>query len=367
MRLKQSTSAIGNYGLHEEWDSHPSSLGLRESGSSRYLCANRGEATEGDQRGGCDEAAGENFPGDGLLHDARNLVSAIGLYCDLLSMPGVLKPEHRKYPEELRLLGTRSQEMIEHLMHSLAAQQHSSIREAALPRLLDANHRASESIADSGRMLQTYSRGAPVSLRFIVERCSGLLSQVANGRRIEVTYGPAADAPVRIAEESVERILVNLVRNGSVALGEGNAAIRITVGSLPYGAGDAKPWPFQRVRLVVEDSGCGMEARQLEALLSGRGPVPRGNHGIGFRVVRELVSASNGELRIASAQGIGTRIQIEWPMAEMVAIGRGNAGMSRDRTADGDSRFIAGRPAAHTAVGAQLRNVALSEERHGAR
>jgi hypothetical protein len=34
-------------------------------------------------------------------------------------MPGVLKPEHRNYPEELRLLGTRSGALIEHLIQLL--------------------------------------------------------------------------------------------------------------------------------------------------------------------------------------------------------------------------------------------------------
>src|ERR1035441_6527958 len=36
--------------------------------------------------------------GEGMLHDARNLMGALGLYCDLLSMPGELKPEHNHYP-----------------------------------------------------------------------------------------------------------------------------------------------------------------------------------------------------------------------------------------------------------------------------
>jgi hypothetical protein len=34
-------------------------------------------------------------------------------------------------------------------------------------------------------------------------------------------------------------------------------------------------------------------------------------------VVRELVAASGGDLRVMSAQGIGTRVQIEWPATAM--------------------------------------------------
>ena len=281
-----------------------------------------------------------------MLHDARNLMGALGLYCDLLSMPGVLKPEHNHYPEELRLLGTRSRALIENLMQSLLAQgradglclaaadkaEYADSSSAGLTR----THRPS---GDSGNAIK------PASLRTVVERCSGLLSRVAGGRVIEVSYGVAAAVPVLVAEEAIERILVNLVRNASAALDEGATAcnpssdatagasgsvremsadstedetpgaIRLGVGLLVNRVGDPKPWPFRRVRLTVEDSGSGMTAEKLERLLSGGRAPSRGSHGIGFRVVRELVAASDGDLRVVSEPGIGTRVQIEWPVA----------------------------------------------------
>src|ERR1019366_3115065 len=114
--------------------------------------------------------------GEGLLHDARNLMGTLGLYCDLLSMPDVLKPEHRQYADDLRLVGTRSGALIEHLIEHLA-----------------------QSHANKG----TLHPVKPVSLRGVVERCSGLLSLVADGCAIEVGYGEAAAAPVEVAEEAV--------------------------------------------------------------------------------------------------------------------------------------------------------------------
>ena len=39
-----------------------------------------------------------------LAHDARNMMTAISLYCDLLEEPGVLAASHRHYGCELRLL-----------------------------------------------------------------------------------------------------------------------------------------------------------------------------------------------------------------------------------------------------------------------
>jgi signal transduction histidine kinase len=258
--------------------------------------------------------------GEGLLHDARNLTGALGLYCDLLSLPGVLKPEHIHYAAELRLLGTRSGVLMERLTLSLLA---------------------SDSETTPARAIGTGVATAPcpVSLREIVERCSGLLGRVAGGRTIELSYGPASSSPVLAEQEDVERILVNLVRNAAAALEargravDGTArstvrevmrdptadpdpeAVRIGIGLLQGRVGDSGAWPFRRVRLTVEDSGCGMLPEQLERLLhSGRAP-SRGGRGIGFRVVRELVAAGGGDLRVSSAPQLGTRVQIEWPLA----------------------------------------------------
>ena len=43
-----------------------------------------------------------------VAHDARNMVTALGLYCDLLEEPGVLAAPYAHYGHELRLRG-RSQ------------------------------------------------------------------------------------------------------------------------------------------------------------------------------------------------------------------------------------------------------------------
>lgn len=289
-----------------------------------------------------------------LLHDARNLLGAIGLYCDLLSMPDVLDPEHRQYAEELRMLGARSGTLIERLLQSSLANGRSSAQLVTGPAWDGAaspaqNQEAADIDAkNSGTDATSATEPKPVNLQMIVERCSGLLSRVAGGRFIEVSYGDAASLPIAIEEEAVERILINLVRNAAGALsraehpdnterdaiiGDGRGgvlqrgadataddtpgAIRIGLGFVVNRTEDPRPWPIRRVRLTVEDSGCGMSEQQLERILCGdRNQSPDG-HGIGFRVVRELVAASTGELRVMSALGIGTRVQIEWPVNSM--------------------------------------------------
>jgi signal transduction histidine kinase len=257
---------------------------------------------------------------EGLLHDARNLIGTIGLYCDLLSIPGVLKPEHRQYPDELRHLGERSGALIDGLMQSLLAGRKGDAGCPAAASCPNAGRDAAESGSSDGDLCSSIY---PISLRSVLERHSGLLSRVADHGAIEIHFGPAAAAPVRISEEAVERILVNLVRNAAAALRDpassscdgGPGRISITLGLLANRVGEPKPWPFQRLRLSVEDSGCGMADHQVQSLLHGRAAARKDAHGIGFSVVRELVAATLGEIQVMSAPGYGTRVQIEWPVA----------------------------------------------------
>ncbi len=51
----------------------------------------------------------------GLVHDARNMVAAMDLYCDLLGEPGVLSAPFQHYASELRLVGRASRMLLEKL------------------------------------------------------------------------------------------------------------------------------------------------------------------------------------------------------------------------------------------------------------
>jgi len=360
MRAKQSSTALG---MHSRSGPFIAPIPIRAPAAVPVAVAIRGVTPIHSTKPGTAVWSGPAVvcagvaQGEGLLHDARNLTGALGLYCDLLSVPGVLKPEHTHYAAELRLLGTRSGALMERLTLTLLA-------------------------SESGSGVAAMRTARPVSLREIVERCSGLLSRVAGGRAIEVSYGPAASAPVMAREEDFERVLVNLVRNAAAALEtRGKAAgspakdaaarstvremvrdpaadpapeaVRIGVGQIQERIGDARPWPFGWVRLTVEDSGCGMGAEQVKRLLEGSGALARGGRGVGFRVVRELVAAAGGDLRVMSAAGLGTQVQIEWPVATVAleemaeiegkresrrALGLTAAGAGPRRSATGDRR-----------------------------
>jgi hypothetical protein len=51
-----------------------------------------------------------------VAHDARNMVTALGLYCDLLEEPGVLATAFTHYAHELRLVAAASRRLVEKLV-----------------------------------------------------------------------------------------------------------------------------------------------------------------------------------------------------------------------------------------------------------
>jgi hypothetical protein len=51
-----------------------------------------------------------------VAHDARNMVTALGLYCDLLEEPGVLAAPFAHYGNELRLVAAASRRLVEKLV-----------------------------------------------------------------------------------------------------------------------------------------------------------------------------------------------------------------------------------------------------------
>jgi len=137
-------------------------------------------------------------------------------------------------------------------------------------------------------------------LREIVERFAALAGSAAVRLRVELddtivaTVDPAA----------LHQVVINLLDNAVKYAGDGPITLRM---SLDGG----------RARLEVEDSGPGIPAGDRLRIwepfvrLRPRGEMP--GSGIGLAVVRELVAAHEGECRVESAEGGGSRFVVELP------------------------------------------------------
>jgi len=266
------------------------------------------------------EEGGEALALAGITHDARNLVTALGLCAELLSQPGVLAPTHGHFSGEIRSIAESSGQLVKRLSEfcrKTAQTKESLVAEAAVADL-------SESVQKMQSLL-TAIAGPLAEVQFACLPCGGHL---------------------RLTEESLTRILVNLVRNAADAMPTGGR-IRITTqrgggtsflwtvdgdgteqgaeylwDDSPHGAGPGTG----TVQLTVEDDGPGIPTEFLERVFDsgfttregGRSWPESQHHGLGLSIVRELVEAAGGTVRAANAPLSGARFEIELPLTNVI-------------------------------------------------
>jgi len=248
-----------------------------------------------------------------LAHDARNLISALEVYCELLAAPGVLAPGFDCYAEDLRRLAGSGAGLIE----ALAAEGDGSHSRPSLggPGEIDDYppvRRPFPPIEDLGAELEALE--AP------------LRALAGTGARLEVESRPCAGRLALNAEDLL-RILFNLVANAAEAL----ASLPIELRRRPFlritaqrGGGASflpGPPPFdgQTVLLSVRDNGPGIDARHLPHIFDAGFSTRQSDdaddrRGLGLAIVRRLVVAAGGAVRAVSASGLGARFDIELPI-----------------------------------------------------
>ena len=246
-----------------------------------------------------------------IAHDTRNVVAALRLYCDLLAEPGVLSEGHQHYAAELQAIAAASSGLVEQLA-ALGLPSQSEARVSSVPA------------TPSGRVS---SASAYIDdLTVAVRRLEGPLATMA-GEKIDL-HVETLPCPgrVRLSQESLTRILINLTRNAAEAMPQGGR-IRITLQQ-----GDGGNFLDRRrvsatsprtVLLCVQDSGPGVPERQMPHLFeagfttkgSDDAAHPASAHrGLGLSIVRHLAESAGGCVRAISVAGRGARFEVELPL-----------------------------------------------------
>lgn len=255
-----------------------------------------------------------------VAHDARNMVTALGLYCDLLEEPGVLAAPYLHYGSELRLVAAASRRLVEKLMalDQPAASQMSfwrndapatgqwPVRTPDTPRTVQASH------WDALPSLPM----ANLAAELLATR--NLLSALA-GPAIAVTVDTEGGAlPVHLTAEDLTRVLVNLVKNAVEAMPAG--------GRIQIGLREQEKTGSPRLVLTVEDNGPGIPPEALEQVFvsgysvhaqdTAETTAPDMHRGLGLTIARGIVESAGGRIRAESRALGGARIVIELPAAE---------------------------------------------------
>jgi signal transduction histidine kinase len=258
----------------------------------------------------------------GLAHDAGNLLAALGLYCDLLSIPGVLRPEHQHYATELRLISERSSKLIQRLLTapdwsaSDVTQPSAAARLSLPPALL---RRPGVRSSDAFAAITTASSHTPPNPVDMLRILTPILQRIAAGAATVTVTCPASLPPLDVSSEVIERITVNLVRNAA-------EAIRIQRCEFEDSSAPTSSVPppgkilvtfavmADRAQLTVEDNGPGMPPAIVASYLQPAPPPDGATRGLGHRIVHELATSTHGQLSIRVRPDHGTLFCLKWPI-----------------------------------------------------
>jgi signal transduction histidine kinase len=252
-----------------------------------------------------------------IAHDARNMVTALDLYCDLLQEPGVLAAPFAHYGGELRLVAAASRRLVEKLV-SLDSDDDLESTDAAETTAIS-NLGA---VSSKKRKPQQWTNVPAEPIRNLAAELFANRSLLASlaGPTIALTVDAQGGAvPVHMTSEDLTRILINLVKNAAEAM---SAVGRIHISLWESRGEQNTPW----VTLNVEDNGPGLNDGTLDKLFepkTSRQPGsdvfvssqwPSAHRGLGLSITRSIVEASGGAIHAANRDPVGACFQIELPV-----------------------------------------------------
>lgn len=288
----------------------------------------------------------------GLLHDARNVVAAMDLYCDLLAEPEVLAAEWRHYAADLRLVSGAGRRLLDKLAMTAAQTSYGPPAAAAVTELRSRHKAAADtpfSVGDgpsasrrtepgTAALKSAHPKDRPTPLwpagfrpAFpAVDRESAPVERVCEELRrilplLAAIAGPGVsieicdssqDWPLPLSGEDLTRVMVNLVRNASEAMaGSGRIQIAVeeTAGFVVLSVADEGPGIPRELMERVFQAGFSTYETQVVTDASGQtlektpaAAWPVKHRGLGLSIVRSIVSASRGTVWAANRSGLQT-------------------------------------------------------------
>jgi signal transduction histidine kinase len=176
---------------------------------------------------------------------------------------------------------------------------------------------SAERILRFTRELVTYARPSrgrvePVGVHAAIDQAVAFCEHVLSSAHVQVVrhYGDEVES-VDGASEQLVQVFVNLLTNASQAARPSGGSVAITT-SRP-------PGPVERVIVVVEDDGSGIAPDDLPQIF-----VPffttrddKQGTGLGLSIVKSIIDGHDGDIRVDSQVGRGTRFVIELPVTSV--------------------------------------------------
>lgn len=154
---------------------------------------------------------------------------------------------------------------------------------------------------------------------------------------------PSRLPPVLVDANQLELALLNIAVNARDAMPQGGTLSISGSEQIRTGNGaDSRPAPTDYVRIVLIDTGTGMDestlAKATEPFFTTKGP-GRGT-GLGLPMVHGLAAQSGGQLRISSTLNVGTTVELYLPRANSAAVAGGKPETSGPITTSKSCRVL---------------------------
>lgn len=203
-----------------------------------------------------------------------------------------------------------------------------------LPQESPANNNIHQAIKAAGHaakltnMMLAYSgKGIfdikPLNLTALVEENATMLD-AAITKSITLEQHLDCTLPLIKADAGqLQQVIMNLITNAAEAIGDQGGKIRLSTGVKEFDQAalngsrlEEKPVAGRYVWMKVCDSGCGMDADTLNKLFDPFFTTKFTGRGLGMSAVLGIIRAHKGAFLIESRLGIGTTIQVLFPIFE---------------------------------------------------
>lgn len=252
-----------------------------------------------------------------LAHDARNWLTVLQVYCDLLRSSGAVAGHGRTWMDELSNAVERGQGLVTSLLDSA---QNSAPLKSSPAKIATAGPK----MLDLASVLQSRER---------------MFQQLAGGTiRVECKIASHVNTTA-LQEADFDRILLNLVRNAIDAMPQGG---RLTIELVQDDASQRRP-----LMLHVSDTGKGISADILPSIFDSgfstkaTAQPAKCGRGYGLAIVRKLTLAAGGSVQVRSRVGHGSCFTIQLPVqpsTRLADLQRRSAAAASKRAAQTPSR-----------------------------
>ncbi len=141
------------------------------------------------------------------------------------------------------------------------------------------------------------------NLSGLINECINMLECLAKEKNITIET-KVSDIIIYADYQYLKRVILNLLTN-SINYNKHNGKIIITVKELK-----------KHIEIVIKDTGYGMSEENQKKYFEGK-KFDKNYNGLGINIVKEIINAHNGKIRLNSKENEGTTISIELPKEQL--------------------------------------------------